>query len=66
MLDDLRNSASHSFIDDLPVNEPDGGKKDSLIFGMTASQRFLVSVLLLVMTCAMGTLLLIAFGKVSL
>jgi hypothetical protein len=66
MLDDLRNSASHSFIDDLPINEPDGVKKDGRIFGMTAPQRFLVSVMLLVMTCAIGALLLIAFGKVSL
>ena len=35
------------------------------LLGMTAPQRFLVSVLLLVMTCAMGTLLLIAFNKVG-
>jgi len=61
MLDDLRNSA---FIDEIGKH---GRKKndDGRILGMTAPQRFLVSVLLLVMTCAMGTLLLIAFGKVS-
>jgi hypothetical protein len=64
MLDDLRNSASQSFIDEIGKH---GRKKneDGRILGMTAPQRFLVSILLLVMTCAMGTLLLIAFGKVS-
>ena len=64
MLDDLRNSASQSFIDEIGKH---GRKKneDGRILGMTAPQRFLVSILLLVMTCAMGSLLLIAFGKVS-
>jgi len=66
MLDDLRNSASHSFIDDFPADDDQGRKHRGpvLIFGMTAPQRFLVSVLLLIMTCAIGTLLLVAFGKV--
>ncbi|MFA5837420.1 MAG: hypothetical protein WC837_10750 [Bellilinea sp.] len=65
MLDDLRNSASQSFIEDMAVNEPVGDIADGYFLGMTAPQRFLVSVLLLVMTCAMGTLLLIAFNKVG-
>lgn len=65
MLDDLRSSASQSFIEDMPVNEPVGGIKNGSFLGMTAPQRFLVSVLLLVMTCAMGSLLLIAFNKVG-
>ncbi|HAL15765.1 MAG TPA: hypothetical protein DCP32_03110 [Anaerolineaceae bacterium] len=65
MLDDLRNSATQSFIDDMPVEESAGGLSDGHFLGMTAPQRFLVSVLLLVMTCAMGTLLLIAFNKVG-
>ncbi|MHB0989478.1 MAG: hypothetical protein ACYC3P_12585 [Bellilinea sp.] len=65
MLDDLRNSASQSFIEDMAANEPVGDIADGHFLGMTAPQRFLVSVLLLVMTCAMGTLLLIAFNKVG-
>lgn len=66
MLDDLRNSATHSFIDDFPEEDELGGGRHGpeLIFGMTAPQRFLVSVLLLVMTLAIGALILVAFGKV--
>lgn len=66
MLDDLRNSASHSFIDDFPEEDDLGGDRHGpeLIFGMTAPQRFLVSILLLVMTLAIGALILVAFGKV--
>lgn len=66
MLDDLRNSATHSFIDDFPEeDELDGGHHGpELILGMTAPQRFLVSVLLLVMTLAIGALILVAFGKI--
>ena len=65
MLDDLRNSASQSFIDEIGKH---GRKKndDGRILGMTAPQRFLASVLLLMMTCALGTLLLIAFNKIGL
>lgn len=66
MLDDLRNSARTSFIDDLPADDLMGGvHSERRILGMTAPQRFMVSLLLLVMTCAIGTLLLVAFGKVS-
>ncbi|MHB0922620.1 MAG: hypothetical protein ACYC3H_01475 [Bellilinea sp.] len=65
MLDDLRNSAAHSFNDDFPADDEGGKHRDPvLILGMTAQQRFLVSVLLLIMTCAIGALLLVAFGKV--
>lgn len=67
MLDDLRNSASHSFIEDFPVEDEALTEKSNgpkLLLGMTAKQRFLVSLLLLVMTCAIGALVLVAFGKV--
>lgn len=67
MLDDLRNSASRSFIEDFPADEEEDISKPlgpRLILGMTAKQRFLVSLLLLVMTCAIGALVLVAFGKV--
>lgn len=67
MLDDLRNSASHSFIEDFPEEDEDFNPKPAgprLLLGMTAKQRFLVSLLLLVMTCAIGALVLVAFGKV--
>lgn len=67
MLDDLRNSASRSFIEDFPIEEEELTEKPSgpkLLLGMTAQQRFLVSLLLLVMTCAIGALVLVAFGKI--
>jgi len=67
MLDDLRNSASHSFIEDFPIEEEELYEKSrgpKMLLGMTAKQRFLVSLLLLVMTCAIGALVLVAFGKV--
>lgn len=67
MLDDLRNSASRSFIDDFPIEGEELTEKSTgpkLLLGMTAKQRFLVSLLLLVMTCAIGALVLVAFGKV--
>jgi hypothetical protein len=66
MLDDLRNSASRSFIDEMPAEEADEKKESTRILGMTAPQRFLVSVMLLVLTCVIGTFVLIAFGKLSL
>lgn len=68
MLDDLRNSASQSFIDDVPEDDALDEKRRGpvLILGMTAPQRFLVSVLLLIMTCTIGMLLLVVFGKVYL
>jgi hypothetical protein len=66
MLDDLRNSASRSFIDEMPGEEADEKKESTRILGMTAPQRFLVSVMLLVLTCVIGTFVLIAFGKLSL
>jgi len=66
MLDDLRNSASQSFLEDFPDDKKMGGEDHGplLIFGMTASQRFLVAILLLILVCTVGTLVLIAFGKV--
>lgn len=66
MLDDLRNSASQSFLEDFPDDNNRGGddRGPLLIFGMTAAQRFLVAFLLLILVCTVGTLVLIAFGKV--
>jgi hypothetical protein len=68
MLDDLRNSVKDSFIDEEPVVEKKIEKPFSnepkLIFGMSAPQRFIVSVFILLMVFILGLFLLIIFGKV--
>jgi len=64
MLDDLRSSAASSF------TEEESGQADlsmeyeapeRRILGMTAIQRFIIAVMLLMMTCVLGALCLIAF-----
>jgi hypothetical protein len=65
MLDDLRSSASDSpqgediyYEDDLQQNKQ--------FLGMTAPQRFIVVLMLLIMVCILGTFVLVIFGKVML
>jgi hypothetical protein len=72
MLDDLRNSAASSYLDEEPIPEapePSPGKKkkkkeDARFLGLTAPQRFIVVLLLMMMTCLLGTFVLILTGKV--
>ena len=71
MLDDLRNSAASSYeeelIPDIPEASPSPKKKkqpETKFLGLTAAQRFIVVLLLLMMTCMLGTFILILTGKV--
>jgi hypothetical protein len=71
MLDDLRNSAASSYLEDEPTPEtpePSPAKKkkkeDVRFLGLTAPQRFIVVLLLMMMTCLLGTFVLILTGKV--
>jgi hypothetical protein len=71
MLDDLRNSSE--FIEEEPVPEQDpvhrrpGRRRQKETFlGMTAQQRFAISLLLFLMICVIGTFALIISGSVSL
>ena len=73
MLDDLRNSAASSYLEDEPTpetHEPSPAKKkakkkeDAKFLGLTAPQRFIVVLLLMMMTCMLGTFILILTGKV--
>ena len=41
-------------------------KKNAKLLGMTAQQRFLISVMLLFTVCIMGTLAMFVMGKMSL
>jgi hypothetical protein len=71
MLDDLRNSSS--FIDDEPPAEQEPvrqrvarrRKKDTFL-GMTAQQRFIISLMLFLMVCLMGTFALLISGSIAL
>jgi hypothetical protein len=71
MLDDLRNSSS--FIDDEPPAEqepvqrrtPQRRQKETFL-GMTAQQRFILSLMLFLMVCVMGTFALLITESISL
>jgi len=64
MLDDLRNSAVEQFPEeDLPlegeVSPPKKRKGGRRFLGMSAVQRFVIAVLILLMTCVGGLLCLV-------
>lgn len=67
MLDDLRNSAQEPFLDDEKFEEEETVKKPKFrgdFLGMTAPQRFVISVFLFLMILILGIFLLIVFQKV--
>ncbi len=67
MLDDLRNSARDSYEEEVPVQRKAAKpvrEEPKLIFGMTAPQRFIVSVFVLLMVIILGLFVLIMFGKI--
>jgi hypothetical protein len=67
MLDDLRNSAEASFLDEDQLELENQYKaKEKRFLGMTAAQRFILSVLLFILVVVMGTLLLLVTGKMVL
>ncbi len=77
MFEDLRKSASESYeeIKDAPVEEFDSYDYEEEskpaadrpgFLGMTAAQRFILALLLLVMSCVLAGFCLVLTGKVSL
>jgi hypothetical protein len=71
MLDDLRNSSS--FIDDEPPAEQEPVQRRTIrrrqketFLGMTAQQRFIISLMLFLMICVMGTFALVFSGSITL
>lgn len=77
MFDNLRDSAESSFYEEEPndlykepVATPAPGKRrrarTGKFLGMTAQQRFLLSVMLIFTVCVMGTLAMFVFEKMSL
>ncbi|MDX9851944.1 MAG: hypothetical protein RBT01_15640 [Anaerolineaceae bacterium] len=68
MLDDLRNSAEASFIEEESVLEAQKlvPSKERRFLGMTAAQRFILVFLLLILVVVLGTLFLLVSGKMIL
>ncbi len=70
MLDDLRNSTS-SFIEEEEITPEEvvirkrrPPRQQNQFLGMSAPQRFLIALMLLVMTCICGVFALLIFEKV--
>jgi hypothetical protein len=71
MLDDLRNSSS--YIEEEPVPEQKPGRRRALrktqkdtFLGMTAAQRFIISLVLFLLICVLGTFALLFTGSIVL
>ncbi|MGD0708325.1 MAG: hypothetical protein ABSA51_07720 [Anaerolineaceae bacterium] len=70
MLDDLRNTANkapdaetpmvQSSVEEMPMEE------ERHFLGMTAPQRFIIVLMLLLMVCAVGVFFLLITGSISL
>ncbi len=72
MLDDLRNSSS--FIDEPETPEQDREavrrrairrRNQATFLGMTAQQRFILSLMVFFMVCALGVFALVATGSIA-
>lgn len=72
MLDDLRNSSS--FIDEEETNEPEEEviqqpavrrRSKETFLGMTAQQRFILSLMMFFMVCLLGSVALVITGSIA-
>ena len=76
MFDNLRDSAESSFYEEEPNNVYDEPKQKATkaprrrrsgqFLGMTAQQRFMISLMLMFTVCLVGTLAMFVLGKMSL
>ncbi|KPL71381.1 hypothetical protein ADN00_16900 [Ornatilinea apprima] len=74
MLDDLRNTATSNAEEEISSYEEDRKRAqkrkrsvpETRIFGMTAAQRFVLILLVLLMTCVLGIFFLVFTGSVYL
>jgi hypothetical protein len=66
MLDDLRNSASQSFVEEEPPVDGTAHTEAHRepFLGMTASQRFVIALMLFFMVCILGAFALMVFEKI--
>lgn len=65
MLDDLRNTAEASYLDEDNL-ELETKVKEKRFLGMTAAQRFILALLMLILVVVLGTLMLLVTGKMVL
>lgn len=65
MLDDLRNTAEASYLDEDNL-ELETKVKEKRFLGMTAAQRFILALLMLILIVVLGTLMLLVAGKMVL
>jgi hypothetical protein len=68
MLDDLRQQAAESFgddDDDAAMRTSRATRLPSRFLGLTPAQLFVVSLLLLALTCLVGTATLLVTGRVA-
>jgi hypothetical protein len=63
MLDDLRHSAAQSYEEEVTHGKKPPRKRRPFL-GMTAPQRFIIALVILVMTCLLGVLFLVVSGKI--
>jgi|YNPBryantNP2012_1023418.scaffolds.fasta_scaffold30418_2 hypothetical protein len=70
MLEDLRSSAASSFYEEEPTESEEAleehRRQRGPFLGMTAAQRFILALLLLMMTCVLGTFCLLVTEKMVL
>jgi len=74
MFDNLRDDAAATpFYEEETKFQPAGGTSSSSsgsrsrrILGMTAAQRFVIAVMLMITVCVLGAMLLLVTGKVAL
>jgi hypothetical protein len=76
MFDNLRDDASPSYFDEevtIPPEEyaaspPEAPKRKSseVFLGMTAMQRFIIAIMLLVAVCTLGSMCLLLTGRIGL
>ena len=78
MFDNLRDSASSFYEEEpndfykepeeqqKPAAQPRRRSKSTRFLGLTAQQRFILSFMLMITVCALGTLAMFVLGKMSL
>ena len=69
MLDDLRNTASNDSEPETPgapIKAAPAKARSGMFLGMSAGQRFVIALLLFMMSCVMGAGCLVLSGKVLL
>jgi hypothetical protein len=66
MFDDLRNQTNTPETKQAEQEYAENIEREGLFMGMTAPQRFVVAFFLLIMTCLLGSFLLVLTNKVVL